>query len=542
METFDIIIVGAGSAGCVLAERLSADPRTSVLLIEAGPPDTSYFIHMPKGLGKLMQDPKHAWMLPAEPHEGNGGREEIWSRGKMIGGCSSINGMTYVRGQPQDYDEWEAAGNPGWGWSRMFSAYRAIEDHALGDDGVRGVGGPLHLSVHPSRNPVNQALIDAGVALGLPRRTDYNGLEQAGIGPMICNVKDGKRISAAVAFLNPARKRPNLRVLTNTLVQRVLFEGNRAVGVECAPLAERNGPRTTYRAAREVIVSAGAVHSPQLLQLSGIGPEKVLQAAGVPLLVDAPGVGANLREHWMGFVQYRLKQPLSVNHEFTGLRLLKNALQYMLTHRGVMSTGSHEVTGFVPTEPGNPRPDAQIIAAPFSWAMDGQLDKFAFDPEHGVQMMGYPLRSESRGEIGIRTDSAFDAPRIVPNYLSADYDKAVTVRIWRFMRKLFEQDALKPLIAHETYPGPSVQSDAEILDYFRQYGTLGYHSSCTCRMGPDAQSVVDARLRVRGVHGLRVVDTSVFPTMMSGNTNGAAMAGAWLAAGLIAEDLRAEAA
>jgi len=539
MNRYDLIIVGAGSAGCVLAERLSRDPRRSVLLIEAGPMDKSFLIRMPKGLGKLMQDPKHAWFLPVEAHEGNGQRTEVWTRGKVVGGSSSINGMTYVRGQPQDYDDWEAAGNPGWGWRHVGAAFRAIEDHALGDDGVRGVGGPLHISVHPSDNPVNAALIEAGVALGLPRRDDYNGLEQAGIGRMLNNVKDGCRVSAAAAFLHPAMKRPNLRVLSDTQVHRIVFEGARAVGVVCGPAGDRNAKTTEFRAAGAVIVSAGAVHSPQLLQRSGVGPAALLQAHGVPVVADAVEVGENLREHWMGFVQYRLKQPLSVNHEFSGLRLVVNALKYLTARTGPMATGSHEVTAFIPTEPGNPRPDAQIIAAPFSWAIEGELNKFAFETEHGMQMMGYPLRSESRGSVHIRCADPFEPPLIRPNYLSAAYDRAVTVRVWHFMRALFRQAPLAPYVAEETCPGERVRSDDEILDYYRRFGMTGYHASCTCRMGPDDRAVVDARLRVRGVDGLRVVDTSVFPTMMSGNTNGAAMAVAWRAAQLIEEDLAA---
>lgn len=533
----DYIIIGAGSAGCVMANRLSKNPQHQVLLIEAGPSDKSPYIHMPKGLGKLMQDPKHAWFLKVEPHAGNGFREEVWSRGKMLGGCSSINGMTYVRGQPQDYDDWEAAGNPGWGWSTFFSAYRAIEDHALGDDGVRGVGGPVHVERHPSNNVLNRALMEAGRSLGVPVREDVNGLDQAGIGPMMSNVKDGRRVSAAVAFLRPAMNRPNLRVITDTLVHRIHFEGHRAAEVSCGPLAPAGiAPTTRHRARREIVVCAGAIHSPLLLQRSGVGPAEVLQASGVDVVRDAPGVGGHLLEHWMGFQQYRLRQPLSVNHDFSGLKLVGNVLRYLLGRRGPMATGTHEVNGFIATQPGNPRPDAQIIAAPFSWATGDEMNKFAFEREHGVQMMGYPLRATSQGTVTIRSASVHDEPCIQPNYLTSAYDREVTVRIFRFMRRLFAQPALAPFVSGESFPGAAVSSDDEILDHYRKAGMTGYHSSGTCRMGPGDDAVVDHRLRVKGVDGLRVVDTSVFPTMMSGNTNAAAMALAWRAGELMVQD------
>jgi choline dehydrogenase len=324
-ESYEYIIVGAGSAGCVLANRLSADPGNRVLLVEAGPEDKSPLIHMPKGFGALIHDPKHAWQFEAQPHVGNGFRTEKWARGKMLGGSSSINGMTYVRGQQQDYDGWEKdLGLKGWGWEQVGSAFRAIEDHALGDDGVRGTGGPLHISPHPDHHPFSDAIIAAAECIGIPHNDDQNRPDQYGLGYMCRTIKNGRRQSAAVAFLKPARGRPNLRVITDSMVHRVLFENQHAVGIQCGAAAARREGVRTYRALRDIIVCAGTLQSPQILQLSGIGPAEHLQAHDIPVVVDLPGVGANLREHWCTWMNFRMAQPLSYNREFSGLRLVGN--------------------------------------------------------------------------------------------------------------------------------------------------------------------------------------------------------------------------
>jgi choline dehydrogenase-like flavoprotein len=533
MADFDYVILGAGSAGCVLANRLTADRGINVALVEAGPRDRNPMIRIPKGFGKLLGDPKWVWHYPITPI-GRSQRVEAWVRGKTLGGSSAVNGMIYNRGFRADYDELERLGNPGWGWDTILPIYKQIEDHSLGASPLRGSGGPLHVSRVPNPDPLCVETVEAGATLGWQHTDDVNSSDEERIGHAVCTIKNGRRVSSAHAFLHPIKKRSNLTVITATAAEQLLFDGDRVVGVR----TRQDGNVVDIRARREVLMSLGSLASPKLLQLSGIGSSDVLREAGVDVRLDRPNVGARMREHRCFVVQYRLSEDLGYNSKLsTGVAQARVGAQYLLSRRGVMAKPSYDVVAFFKTRSDLDRPDAQILMAPFTVAEYAAGGAPGIERTPGMQCIGYVLRPDSQGSALI-TSAQPDAPlEITPNFLSTEHDRSTGLAVFRKMRELFATEPIAKRINMETVPGAATDDDDEIVQTSAfDRGYCGYHAVGTCAMGPSDEDVVDSSLRVRGVDGLRIIDCSVMPTMVAGNLNGPIMAMAWHAADLILAD------
>ena len=525
-KSFDYIIVGAGSAGCVLANRLSADPSNEVLLLEAGPRDWNPFIHMPAGLAKLVNFKSLNWNYETEPEPGLNNRRLYWPRGRVLGGSSSINAMCYTRGHRTDYDDWEAAGAEGWSWNEVLPYFIRSEDQGRGSSELHGTGGPLSVQDLSHVNPLSDVFIQSAEQAGFARNRDFNGPAQRGFGLYQVTQRDGRRCSAAAAYLKPIRKRRNLTVITGALTLGLeIGPGPKASGIRF----RHRGINRTARARCEVLLSAGAINSPQLLMLSGIGPVDVLEAAGVPVVHELSQVGRNLQDHLDICTLTRCSQPVTydqINELMVGLR-------YFLHHQGEGTSNIAEAGGFlVSGRSRDDRPDIQMHFVP------ALLDDHGRNrlPGDGYTLHACALRPHSRGHITIRTDNPKQPPAIFANYLSEAQDLEIMLDCVRLSREVLQQPGFKPFRAHEIFPGNEVNDRASLIEFIREKAETIYHPVGTCRMGTDPNAVVDPQLRVQGVEGLRVVDASVMPTLVGGNTNAPTIMIAEKAADMILAD------
>ena len=531
-QEFDYIIVGAGSAGCVLAARLSEDPATRVLLLEAGPPDRSFWIHLPIGYGKTMWDKRVNWCFETDPDPNMNGRRIYWPRGKTLGGSSSINGLIYIRGQREDYDHWAALGNAGWGWDEVLPYFVKSEHNQRGASAAHGGSGPLKVSDIGAAHELIEGFIAGAGQQGVRRTDDFNGGDQEGAGYYQLTAWKGWRCSTATAYLKPARGRSNLRIETDAQAAGLLIENGRAVGVRW----RQGGAMKTARCRAEVLLAAGAIQSPQLLQLSGIGPAALLRGHGIAVVRDLPGVGENLQDHLQMRLIYECSKPISTNDALKSwLGQARLGMQWLFTRSGPLAVGINQGGCFMRALPQEAKtPDIQFHVSTLSADMAGGK----VHPFSGFTMSVCQLRPQSRGHVRIRSADPFQPPQMQPNYLSTDLDRRTAVAGVKAARAIAQSPAMRALVKRELKPGPEAGDDAALLEFCRNHGATIFHPSGTCKMGHDAMAVVDARLRVHGVAALRVVDCSVMPTLVAGNTNAPAVMMAEKAVDMIREDAR----